>query len=249
MADGILICAGGERLSREAGNAIGVLRRLGCKLPVEIWKMPEEHLGLPDMPNVAVNEIAAPGGWELKAIALKATHLDRVLLLDADTICAQDPTPLFDLLGNGAVFWPSDSMMMATAPAWAAAGVVPAERQTIDSSQMLVDKAACARAVDIAAAMNRDSAKWYKLVYGDADTFLLAWLAAGVPYTMVMSQMDQTPDGGRWQHHPVTGLRLFHHSPNLPRKLDIADGTYRILQLPPQSQRNIAIQNRLGGRK
>src|SRR5690606_24050990 len=53
-----------------------------------------------------------------------------------------------------------------------------------ESGQILIDKEKCWKELNLCLHFNRQS-KYYKLIYGDKDTFKFAWLALRSPFYMV----------------------------------------------------------------
>ncbi len=149
---GIVIVGGGAVYFTNAWVCIGMLRRLGCTLPVELW-----HLGDGEMDNkmralmgrfvnVAIRDAAAIepkprmlSGWSAKPLAMMHSAFAEVLLLDADNVPVQDPTFLFGCpayLKHGAVAWPDTPPggWIAKAEGFRAAGL-PVPATTITTKQ------------------------------------------------------------------------------------------------------------------
>jgi len=142
---GIVIVGGGATYFANAWVCIGMLRKTGCTLPIELW-----HLGDGEMDDkmrtlvgrfVGVTlrdaEAIEPrprmlSGWSAKPLALIHSGFAEVLLLDADNVPVVDPTFLFDCPAykrHGAVAWPDTPPggWIAKADGFRAAGLpVPA---------------------------------------------------------------------------------------------------------------------------
>ena len=205
LADtGIVIAAGGLHYLVNAWVCVRVLRRHGCALPIEVW-----HLGPEEMPPVFSRLLAAQGvecidahrrladlpvrqlrGWALKPYAVLASRFRHVLLLDADNVPARDPSFLFETPEygrSGAIFWPDRSdrpglpgaFLRANHPAWRLTGLEHRGDPSFESGQACIDKARCWRALSLALWMNEHADFWYQFVYGDKDTFHLAWRMLG----------------------------------------------------------------------
>lgn len=223
---GIVICAGGARLFTCAWICIGMLRRLGCTLPVEVWHLGPQEMGPPMRSLLAevgaeaidAHEVARRhpvrrlGGWELKPYALMHCRFREVLLLDADNVPVRDPTDLFDDEGfraTGALFWPDLLRLSRSNPIWKIAGLPPRDCTSFESGQILLDKSRCWRALALANWMNQHSQEFYGVVHGDKDTFLVAWMLLDQPCQVVPhppKQLDATicqraPDGGLLFQH------------------------------------------------
>src|SRR5205085_10007566 len=119
----IIICGGGIRYFTNAWVCINMLRRFGCRLPIQVW-----HLGTDEM-DPAMRALLSPlgvecvdalelrktfpirilHGWELKPFAILHSNFREVLFLDADNVPVVNPAFLFDtpqFQAAGALFWP-----------------------------------------------------------------------------------------------------------------------------------------------
>jgi hypothetical protein len=200
---GIVICAGGARLFTCAWVCIALVRgKLGCTLPIEVWHLGPQEMG-PAMRSLLEELGAQPvdafevakrhqvqclGGWELKAYAMMHSRFREVLFLDADNVPVKDPSCLFDrseFRETGAVFWPDIVRLARTNAIWAASGLPYFEGASLESGQMLLDKSRCWRALSLAHWINQHSDEFYEILYGDKDTFLIAWLLLGQPFHLV----------------------------------------------------------------
>jgi hypothetical protein len=232
---GIVICAGGARLFTCAWVAIGILRRvLGCRLPIEVWHLGSVEMGPPmrallegwDVEVVDALQLAERypvrilGGWELKPYAIVHSRFREVFLLDADNVALIDPASLFELpeyAATGAIFWPDIVRLRADNPIWEVCGVAYRSTPSFESGQLLVDKQRCWQALQLTLHMNQHSDFFYQHLYGDKDTFLMAWLRLGQNFAMtahpplfrhgVLNQRDfhgrtifQHRNGAKWSY-------------------------------------------------
>jgi hypothetical protein len=224
---GIVICAGGARLFTCAWIAIALLRRhLACTLPIEVWHLGPEEMGPPmrglleelDAHPVDAFEVAKRhqverlGGWELKSYALMHSRFREVLLLDADNIPVRDPSFLFDRAeyrDSGTLFWPDLWRLSRDNEIWSTSGLSYRDMPSIESGQMVLDKSRCWRALSLARWMNQHSDTFYQFLYGDKDTFLIAWLMVEQPYHLIRHR-PKTLDETLCQRDPE-GTVLFQH--------------------------------------
>jgi len=223
---GIVICGGGEKYFPSVYVLVRLLRHLGCALPIEVWHLGPEEMSaamrglLAERGVVCVDGLAVRrlhparrlGGWEMKCHALLHCAFAEVLLLDADNCPVRDPSFLFDApeyRKKGAVFWPDYKGFAKGQAVWKASGVPYRDEPEFESAQILVSKAHCWRALNIAMHLNEHSDWWYRLIHGDKDTFHLAWRKIGQPYAMTNAAplaLESTI-----LQHDFAGERLFQH--------------------------------------
>jgi len=199
---GIVVCAGGVGMFTNAWVLVWVLRKvLRCALPIEIW-----HLGPQEMSRAMARMLEDLGatvidastvlsrypanihdGWQLKAYAVIRSQFRQVLLLDADNLPTTDPAFLFDcpeFAETGAVFWPDFVDLAATNPIWKIFDLPAEQRVSFESGQAVVDKGRHRDALKVLLYLNEQAERFYQLVYGDKDTFLVAWLATASDFTL-----------------------------------------------------------------
>jgi hypothetical protein len=215
---GIVMCGGG-RYGCSAYVSIRAIRHAGCQLPVELWSLPGE-LSEHDVKafrslGVVCREASADGGWQLKSAAIMESAFETVLYLDADCYPVLDPTYLLDL---GTTFWPDIPQGDIEDDAWRAVGLEPIVEPAVESGQMVIDKRTGYLPLSMACWMNRHSDFWYRipgsrrrkaLLYGDKDTFHLAWRKCEVAYRMPPLRPLWT--GHTYQHHDLDGRIVFQH--------------------------------------
>lgn len=178
----IVTAAAGLSLTVNAWLVCRRLRELGCALPVEIVHARSE--AIPDRVRKAFPENAvfrpidaAPPGYAIKPLALWTSRFDRCLWIDADNLPLRDPTFLLSQPGP-ARFWP-DAFRTSSAAVLSAIGR-PLEALEFESGQMVIPTRACARGLWFARELNETHrAMLYSHVYGDKDTWRLAWALAG----------------------------------------------------------------------
>ncbi len=233
---GIVICAGGARLFTCAWVLIALLRRqLGCRLAIEVWHLGAQELGPPmaglikeldaepvDAQAVAArNGAARLGGWELKPYAILHSRFSEVLLLDADNVPVRDPAFLFEIAEyqqSGALFWPDIVRLSRANAMWAIGGLDHRDAPAWETGQLVLDKARCWPALWLTHWINQRSELFYRFLYGDKDTFLLAWLLLEQPHHVVQ-RLPKQLDGTLCQRTPE-GDVLFQHRSNAKWILD-----------------------------
>jgi hypothetical protein len=212
---GIVVIGGGKYFV-SAYVTIRVLREVGCRLPIELWhlagEMTDQMRSLAaewDVRCVDADALARERpfrfldhwwrGWQLKAFALLHAPFREVLLLDADSYPVRNPEFLFDwseYRRRGAIFWPDAPGSAALLPSgvWSVFGIEPLAMRPNDSGQLVVDRQACWREINLAAHYNAHADYVYRYVYGDKDTFLLAWRRLGRPFARMWPEcIARTP--------------------------------------------------------
>lgn len=198
---GIVLCGGGK-YAASAWVAANMLRRHGCKLPIQLW-----HLGPEEVPPALVRAFASMEveavdayrvaecfphkhlfGWELKAFALLHCPWRQVLLLDADNIPLRDVTELFkdsSYLQHGSLFWPDRGRFAPDNKIWQLTGLKYRDEAEFETGQMVIDRKRCWRELVLSNWFNEESTFWYHHIHGDKDTFRLAWRLLDTPYHVI----------------------------------------------------------------
>jgi ADP-heptose:LPS heptosyltransferase len=225
---GIVICGGGVKYFTNAWVCINMLRRLGCRLPVQLWYLGRKELddrmkallaplGVECIDACKVREkfpARILAGWELKPYAILHSPFREILSLDADNVPVVDPAFLFDtpqFQANGAIFWPdydypNSEKVLAI---WRSCGLrVPKERE-FETGQIVVDKQRCWAALCLAMWFNENSDFYYQHLHGDKETFHLAFRKLGKSYSLVQNPIQ--PLEGTMCQHDFQGRRIFQH--------------------------------------
>jgi hypothetical protein len=223
---GVVICTGGVEYFTNAWICMQMLRRWGCRLPIELW-----HLGPEELDRV-MRSLVQPlgvrcidalemcrrhparrmGGWELKAYAIRHSRFREVLLLDSDNVPLTDLTFLFktpEYQRTGAIFWPDAPGDPVPARVWECCGISGPDNLTFETGQMVLDKARCWGALVLAQWYNENSDFFYRHVYGDKETFHLAFRKMNSSFSMP-SAPPYLLDGTFCQHD-FQGRRILQH--------------------------------------
>jgi ADP-heptose:LPS heptosyltransferase len=223
---GIVICGGGVRLFTNVWVCVRMLRDLGCTLPIELWHLGEAELDEPMRALVrplgieCVDALALTRkhparqlhGWVLKSYALLHSTFEEVLMLDADNLPVANPEFLFDTpeyRQAGAVLWPDLEPLKKEDRAWGIFGVPYQDEPSVESGQMLLNKAVCWRALTLAWWYNDHADFYYQHVYGDKETFHFAFRKLEAPFAMPTKGVEQLR--GAMCQHDFAGRRLFQH--------------------------------------
>jgi hypothetical protein len=226
---GIVTCAGGARYFICAYVLVRLLREtLGCTLPIQLWHLGGEELSpamrrlLCDLDVELVDAAAVlerypadiRDGWQLKAYAIAYSRFEEVLFLDADQAPVRDPDFVFawpSYLETGAVFWPDIIDIRADNPIWALVGLEGLACPSFESGQILVDKRRCWAALQVALLLNERADIVYGMIYGDKDTFLVAWRVTSTPFAMPPAPYN---DRRLLVQRDFDGAPLFQHRTN-----------------------------------
>jgi ADP-heptose:LPS heptosyltransferase len=225
---GIVICGGGVRYFTNAWVCIHMLRRLGCRLPVQLWYLGRQEMDQRMQALVAPLGVACidalrwrrkhPArtlrGWELKPYAIVNCPFREVLLLDADNVPVVNPEFLFETAQfrrRPAIFWP-DFRRPPNPKAraiWRSCGLRPPAEPEFETGQVLVDKARCWPALRLSLWFNEHSDFYYRHIYGDKETFHLAFRKMKQPYFLMPAAIHALT--GTMCQHDFAGRRIFQH--------------------------------------
>ncbi|MGE5192439.1 MAG: FkbM family methyltransferase [Deltaproteobacteria bacterium] len=232
---GIVMVANGARYFANAWVAIHLLRRLGCRLPVQIWHFPGEvDAAMRDLVEPldvecvnsagVVKTLARPprslGNFELKVFATVHAPFREVLFLDADIVPVLDPAFLFDdphYQATAAIFWPDYNRLPPDHPVWEICQVPYRDEPECQGGELVLDKSRCWRALNLTLHLNEHSDFYYSYLYSDKDTWHLAWHMAEARYAMPpgILTLDQT-----MCLFDFAGRRLFQHRVGCKWNLD-----------------------------
>lgn len=225
---GVVICGGGVRYFTCAWVCINMLRRLGCRLPIQVWHLGKEEMDeqmkallVPlDVECVDARKVRRRfpvrrlAGWELKPYAILYSRFREVLLLDADNVPVVNPEVLFDtpqFRNRGAIFWPDyqPRPRRRSLPVWRSCGLSPPREPEFESGQIVLDKQRCWKALSLCVWFNENSDFYYQLLHGDKETFHLAFRKLRLNYCLVpkpIHRLDST-----MCQHDFRGRRIFQH--------------------------------------
>jgi hypothetical protein len=210
---GVITCGGGIYWPGIV-VAVKILRTTGSTLPVEVWHRRDEAVDssqLDGIPNVAVRcledhieklppgqrpRIYGPGrGWETKTLAMVYSDFRRVLFIDADAYCVEDPAPMFAHLDSAPFAYWSDLDSTENNVKGPAHGIESeALRQKgvrgeagwvippVQGGQLLIDLEAGWRFFVVTHWMNQHSDYFYSHQFGDQDSWRAALAVTGTPY-------------------------------------------------------------------
>jgi Mannosyltransferase putative len=227
---GLVVVAGGARIFTNAYVLLHMLRHvLRSSLPVELWYFGQREIS-PAMaaavepldvrlvdanPLIAASGANVRDGWQLKCFALVHSRFAEVLLLDADQVPNSDPAACFDwpqFAETGAVFWPDIVDLRKDNAIWRLFGLEPRRAVSLESGQLLVDRRRHSTALAAALKLNEAADDVYQLIYGDKDTYLVAWELLGASYALVPHRPYS--DEFMLVQRDFDGAALFQHRTN-----------------------------------
>jgi ADP-heptose:LPS heptosyltransferase len=223
---GIVICGGGAKYFTCAWVCINMLRRSGCRLPVQLWHLGKRELdgtmrallsplGVECIDAYHVRKrrpVRMLGGWQLKPYAILHCPFEEVLLLDADNVPVVNPEYLFETpqyQATGAIFWPDYGRVPKAQPVWRSCRVPRPSEPEFESGQILVNKRQCWLALRLSLWFNENSDFYYQYLHGDKETFHLAFRKIGKSYALVDKPIYRLI--GTMCQHDFEGNRIFQH--------------------------------------
>lgn len=198
---GIVTTGGGLTYFTCAWILINMLRHFKCELPIEVWYLGKHEMNdhmlhimqqIPGVTCIDAYEISKTipvkklDGWELKVYAIKNSSFEEVMFIDSDNVPTKDPTYLFNskqYLECGSVFWTDNSKFpTAYKNSWEVCDVTPVDGLEFESGQLLLNKSKCWKALELTSYLNENSNFFYRFLFGDKDTFRMAWLKTNTPF-------------------------------------------------------------------
>ncbi|KAJ3121826.1 hypothetical protein HK098_003340 [Nowakowskiella sp. JEL0407] len=204
---GIAIVIGDPRHINFLNTSLIMLRKYGCKLPVEVWSFSHElndnhrkevlahHT--PDAPvylrfaddetNYLPIERGSGNGYHVKVAVTVNAGFEHLLFLDVDTMVIRNPEFLFDseeYFEYGAIFWPDYWKTHSFNPIWRWFGQPCVDEWEQESGVMVINRRAQWRALALLWFVNKDNKirDWHqKFLHGDKDLFRFSFRAAGTP--------------------------------------------------------------------
>jgi hypothetical protein len=177
-----------------------------------------------------------------KPYSLIHSRFREILFIDADNAVFRNPEFLFEsaeFTANRAIFWPDrwkETQMLGISELRRDFGVDAEADTEFETGQIVVDKEACWQALNLTLHLNRNNTYYYRYLYGDKETFRLAFDFHRTPYALIskppskretligaeLTQFgaDEQPlflhRIGPGKFHFCRPIRAYHQVPNLP---------------------------------
>lgn len=225
---GIIMCAGGKTYNANAYANIRLLRHHGVNLPIQVYYLgtkefdpifqklcePYEVEFIDILPIAEKMGHLNCRGYECKVLAVLFCPFKEVLFIDADNFAVKDPTYLFDseeYKETGSIFMPDYGSLNQSRPIWDMVGVEYCQSyaKEVESGAIYLDKSKCWEALNLANWMCANSPYWFSEIWGDKETFHMAWLRTNTEYSMPSKGIASLE--GTMQQHDFNGKVLFQH--------------------------------------
>ena len=208
---GVVMCAGGRLQIVNAYSVVRALRKFGCELPVQMYyagpsEMSAEAVQVFNDLDVTVLDIyhSLEGadaelplrGFQIKAFAVLHSSFEQVLWLDSDAVPATNVTHVFSsetFNKHGSLFWQdwSRDPHWLTPQFMAAYGLhMHVGERELEAGQFVLWKRRTWHALQLVLYMNRNFPHFYRRLYGDKDTWRLAFKLAKTKMGLVSHAAD-----------------------------------------------------------
>ncbi len=198
---GIVIAAGGRYADWGLVNCMW-LRHIGITLPIQVFYLgPQEipkrlrahfaELNVELVDALALREkhwMRRLGGWELKAFCAARCRFDDVCFVDADCLLSIDPTTIWDdpeYREAGALFF-SDVNQCRLSQWHYFFAQVPVPAKEFESGVFFWNRQASWPGILMTMWILEHSEIWFRLTYGDKETFYLGFETTKTPYAQSM---------------------------------------------------------------
>lgn len=223
---GIVMIAGGAKYIPCAYVNVKMIRSNGCTLPIELW-----YIGAYEMDDTAkalfagmavtfvdcmdkLAEVSSRriGGWEMNPYSIIHSSFQEVVFLDADNVPLIDVETMFDWPGyqnTGAVFWPDYNRLPDRRSIWKLLQIPYQDESEFESGQIVVDKRKCWKELHLTMCLNEYSDTYYRHVWGDKETYHMAWRYLQREYTMVPHGIHKLR--ATMVQHDMDGKKILQH--------------------------------------
>lgn len=219
---GIVTCAGSKVTLYNFYFLIKTLRQHN-NIPVECWHLPTEIISdkLKDFYksfNVTfiTDENFKLGGWELKSHAVLHSKLKEILFLDSDNLVNFDIQEILDEEQDQ--FWSDFGFLHKNLEIYKFLDMEPKILKCFEAGQFKINKETSWKALNFCNWINQNSSFFYRQkIYGDKDTFNLAWNKYNTPFIL---HKDMKKEKGIFIQD-YKGKKFYHQS--FSKKKDTSD--------------------------
>jgi hypothetical protein len=230
---GIVICGGGWRFFPSIYVTVRVIRHIGCTLPIQIWYLGDRrefdkrmaeclkdygvgwicaNSAWRERPEMRIRRLNIDNGWMLKPFAAAYCPFAEVISLDADCYPVYNPERFLanpEYRRIGAAFWPDKQPLGISQYERFGVMMSPDKCVGLESGQYIVDKRKHWKPLWLTCFLNAYHEYVYKHMYGDKDTFNVAWKKAG--HEMCIPQKDFIWDVHSFIHKDFDNKPLWVH--------------------------------------
>jgi len=227
--EGIVISACGRFFQLLHAN-IRNIRQLGCDLPIDVWHLPGEFSGaqagvIGAMANLVEADDTPFSGLSgqhtvhgFKAWMLSQSRFRKTLMLDVDSMALQNPGIVFES-GRSCIMWKNGpwKYSIRKIAQLRRALELPVHPYEFESGQLFVDRGnpGVREALRLAAALNTLGWRLYGHVYGDKETYPLAFDLLNETFSIAPDSIVH-PDGDEIHAQAMLqpwldGAALFYH--------------------------------------
>jgi FkbM family methyltransferase len=231
QACGIVICAGGWRYFPSLYVTVRMIRRTGCRLPVQVWYLGDHHELDPRMGEMLAGQgvewIDGSAVWRghaelmalcarvddglmLKSLAACYSPFAEVLCLDADSYPVANPEALLarpEYRQVGAAFWPGREPL--DREVCQRVGLGRADHLTIDPGQFVVDKRRHWLPLSLSLRLCAQRTRIWKPPCAAHGCYALAWRLS--PHELVLVSAQSGWETHSFIHCDFDGRPLFVH--------------------------------------
>lgn len=198
---GIVIAGGGKYEEWTLVNCMWI-RRLGIDLPIQVFHLGEKEISKRLRPHFAALNVELVdalvlrekhwmrklGGWELKAFAAARCRFDEVCFVDADCLLTSDPHTIWDdpdYQERGALFFSDVNKCRMSEWHYFHAQVRVPEKE-FESGVYFWNRQKSWSGILMTLWILQHSEIWFKLTYGDKETFYLGFETMKSPFVQSM---------------------------------------------------------------
>jgi Mannosyltransferase putative len=179
IGTGYVICAGGRYAKYGYATCRWIREYLKEDAPIELWVGNNESIEpwMTTTEGITAHRADVPGGWPLKARAVRQSSFQKVILLDADCLPMVKASEVWSspFMYLGALFFPDVANHRRSDWGYAALKLRPNEVGEAEAGQVLVDRVRHAKAVWLTDYFNQHPEFFYHHHHGDKDLWVLAF--------------------------------------------------------------------------